>query len=175
MKDKERILMVLIAKILPQITQYGVKKEDYFKPFIMDTKQLHVGDLVSATTSIITPNAYMIGYVHEIKNDCIVIREIGSNKLCNYYNEIFSIINKDILGYEILEGLQYKIYQKVLKAFTRYTACTTKFRSIEFSDDICTVTSREIFKDDKCGEVSFKYDKHTKISDIGKILEDADM
>lgn len=174
MKDKERILMVIISRIVPALSQYGIRKEDYFKPFIMDTKQLHVGDLVLANTAI-TPNPYMVGYVHEIKNDCVVIREIGSQKLCNYYNEMFSIINKDVLGYEILEGLQYKIYQKVLKAFDNYTGYTTRFRSIEFSDDICTVTSREIFKNDKCGEVSFKYDKHTKISDIGKVLEDADM
>lgn len=174
MKDKERILMVLISRIVPALSQYGIKKEDYFKPCILDEKQLHIGDLVLANTAI-APNPYMIGYIHEIKNNCVVIREIGSQKLCNYYNEMFSIINKDVLGYEILEGLQYKIYQKVLKAFDNYTGYTTRFRSIEFSDDICTVTSREIFKNDKCGEVSFKYDKHTKISDIGKVLEDADM
>lgn len=170
MRDKERILMVLISRIVPELSQYGVKKEDYFQYTLNQTK-LHPGDLVLANTSNINP--YMIGYVQDIKNDCIVIREIGSKKLCNYYNETFSIINKDILGYEILEGLQYKIYQKVLKAFDNYTGYTTRFRSIKFSDDICNVTSREMFENDKCGEVSFKYDKTTKIANIGKVLEDA--
>ena len=66
------------------------------------------GDLVFANTTLHI-NDFVIGIVDHIENDCVVIREIGSNRLCNYYNESFSVINKEKLGYEILEGVQYKI------------------------------------------------------------------
>ena len=56
----------------------------------------------------------MVGFVEKVdeENDCVVIREIGSERLCNYSNEFFTVINKEKLGYEILEGVQYKIYKK---------------------------------------------------------------
>lgn len=173
MRDKERILMMIISRIIPGLT-YSMtkKKEEYISPMVFDMHKLKVGDLVMADTTIF-PNEFMVGFVHEVKDDCIVIREIGSEKLCNYYNEAFSVINKDKLGYEILEGVQYKTYRKVLEAFSEYTRYSTRFRSIEFSDDTCTVTSRRIFENDKSGEISFKYNSRTKISDIGKLLEKA--
>ena len=62
-------------------------------------------------------NDFLVGFIDHLENDCVVIREIGSNRLCNYYNESFSVINKEKLGYELLEGVQYKTYQKALKAF----------------------------------------------------------
>lgn len=155
MRDKERILMIIISRIIPGLTSCTAKKEDYIRPFIFNTHE------------------FMVGFVHEVKSDCVVIREIGSKKLCNYYNETFSVINKEKLGYEILEGVQYKTYQKVLKAFSKYTSYSTRFRSIEFSSNTCTVTSRIMFKNDKNGEISFEYNQKTKISDIGKLLEKA--
>lgn len=114
MRDKERILMIIISRIIPGLTSCTAKKEDYIRPFIFNTHELKAGDLVMTNTTIF-PNEFMVGFVHEVKSDCVVIREIGSKKLCNYYNETFSVINKEKLGYEILEGVQYKTYQKVLK------------------------------------------------------------
>ena len=172
MRDKERILMMIITRIIPGLSLYTSNKEEYVRSCMMEQSRLKPGDLVMANTTI-SPNAFMVGFVNEVKDDCVVIREIGSEKLCNYYNESFTIINKEKLGYEILEGLQYKIYQKTLKAFSEYTKYTTRFRSIDFSGDTCTVTSRMMFENEKVGEVSFKYNKKTKISDIGKILEKA--
>ncbi len=172
MRDKERILTMIISRIIPGLTSCMTKKEDYVRPWGFNTRELKAGDLVMANTTIF-PNEFMVGFVHEVKDDCVVIREIGSKKLCNYYNETFSVINKDKLGYEILEGVQYKTYQKVLKAFSKYTSYATRFRSIDFSGDTCTVTSRIMFENDKSGEISFKYNQKTKISDIGELLEKA--
>ena len=117
MKDKERILMTIVTRVIPGIA-YGLRseKDSYIEPCMMRPEKLKHGDLVFANTSIY-PNDFVVGFVNEVKDDCVVIREIGSERLCNYYNESFNKINKKYLGYEILEGIQYKIYQKVLKAF----------------------------------------------------------
>lgn len=170
MKDKERILMMIISKIIPGIMTPN--REDYFKLCILESPDLKPGDLVLANTTL-SPNAFMVGWVHEVQKDCVVIREIGSQKLCNYCNETFSIINKEKLGYEILEGVQYTIYQKVLKAFSKYTDYSTRFQSIKFSGNTCTVTSRNIFENDKSIEISFEYSKKTRASDIGVFLKEA--
>ena len=166
MRDKERILMVIITRIIPGLTSCMRNKEEYVHSCMLEPSRLKPGDLVMANTTI-TPNPFVVGFVNEVKDDCVVIREIGSKRLCEYYNESFTIINKECLGYEILEGIQYKIYQKVLKAFSEYTDYSTRFRSIEFSGDVCTVTSRMMFENEKKGEVSSIYDQVTSVSDIG--------
>ena len=139
---------------------------------MLQPSKLNKKDLVFANTSI-CPNDFSVGFVHEIKDDCVVIRKIGSNKLCNYYNESFTKINKEKLGYEILEGLQYKTYQKVCKAF-EYTGYCTMFKSLSFDGNKCTVQARTMFKNDLLFEVSFKFDKKTTVAQIGKVLEEAD-
>lgn len=173
MKDKERILMTIVTRVIPGIA-YGLRseKDSYIEPCMMRPEKLKHGDLVFANTSIY-PNDFVVGFVNEVKDDCVVIREIGSERLCNYYNESFTKINKKYLGYEILEGIQYKIYQKVLKAF-EYTRYYTRFKSISFDENICTVQAREAFKNDMLFEVSFKYNSKTTIKSIRKLLEEKD-
>ena len=173
MTDKERILSAIISYVIPGLL-YGIGKEsgDYIESCLLQQSKLNKGDLVFGATTIY-PNDYSVGFVHEIKDDCVVIRKIGSEKLCNYYNEGFYKINKEKLGYEILEGLQYKTYQKVLKAF-EYTNYCTRFKGISFDGDKCTVRARTMFENDLLFEVSFNFDKKTTIAEIGKILERAD-
>lgn len=92
-------------------------------------------------------------------------------KLCDYYNESFTRINKEKLGYEILEGIQYKTYQKVLKAFSKYTGYWTHFRSIEFEGDKCIVTARNKFENEISGRIEFRYTSKTSIKHIGDLLQ----
>lgn len=173
MNDKERILSAIITRTIPGLLYgFGEDKEYYVEPCMVQPGKLNKGDLVFANTSIY-PNDFSVGFVHEVKKDCVVIRKIGTQKLCNYYNEGFTKINKDRLGYEILEGLQYKTYRKVLKAF-EYTGYCTRFKSISFSGNKCTVQARTVFKNDLLFEVTFDFDKNTKVKEIGKILENAD-
>lgn len=173
MTDKERILSAIIHNIIPQMI-YGLEKEreDCIESCMLQPSRLNKGDLVFAATSIY-PNDYSVGFVHEVKEKCVVIRKIGSEKLCNYYNEGFYKINKEKLGYEILEGLQYKTYLKVLKAF-EYTNYCTRFSGISFDGDKCTVQARTMFENDLVFEVSFSFDQKTTVAQIGKILEKAD-
>ena len=72
MRDKERILMIIISRIIPGLTSCTAKKEDYIRPFIFNTHELKAGDLVMTNTTIF-PNEFMVGFVHEVKSDCVVI------------------------------------------------------------------------------------------------------
>lgn len=163
MTDKERILMMIITTIIPSLSLGENNSIERLR-----NCELKHGDLVFTNTTIY-PNKFMVGFVEEVKRDHIVIREIGSNNLCAYYNESFTKINKELLGYEILEGIEYKIYRKVLKAF-EHTNYNTRFKAISFNEKICTVQARTVFKNDLLFEISFPYDKKTTIKDIYKIL-----
>ncbi|WP_099467855.1 hypothetical protein [Konateibacter massiliensis] len=174
MTDKERILMTIITRVIPGLTYCCHSYEDrekYVKSYMLNRNGLEKGDLVFANTSI-KMNDFVVGFIEDFKPECTVIRELGSNRLCNYYNESFSVINKDKLGYEILEGIQYKIYQKVLKAFSDYSSYSARFHSIEFNNKICTVKSRKMFSNEPTHEFSFKYNSKTTIKEIGKLLEE---
>jgi hypothetical protein len=176
MTDKERILMVIITRVIPGLTfccHTYEDKEKYIKSFMLNRDGLEIGDLVYANTSIY-PNDFSVGFVHSFEPDCVVIREIGSDKLCNYYNESFTRIEKDNLGYEILEGSKYKIYHKVLKALGEYSNYGTKFKSIDFEDNICTVQTRNMFSDELKFEMKFTYNSKTSIKSIGKLIEEYD-
>lgn len=175
MTDKERILMVIITRIIPGLMFNCFKYEDrekYVESNMLDgNKFLNKGDLVYANTSIY-PNDFCVGFVEEVKDDCVVIREIGSERLCNYSNESFSKINKDKIGYEILEGKQYKTYQMVLKAFCKYANYPTRFKSIRFEDNICYVQARRMFSNESEFEFSFEYDGKNTIKSIGKLIKE---
>lgn len=175
MTDKERILMAIITRIIPGLLYSSYSnKEEYVKSYMLNPSTVCKGDLVFANTSI-NINDFVVGFVDHIEKDCIVIREIGSNRLCNYYNESFSVINKEKLGYEILEGEQYKIYQKVIKAFRKFTNYYTRFKSISFDGNMCKVQARKAFENDLLFEVSFPFNTKTTIASIGRILKEKDL
>lgn len=170
MTDKERILSAIITRIIPGLLyDSATEKSKYVKCYMLNCSDLRKGDLVFANTSI-EINDFIVGFVDHIEDDCVVIREIGSNRLCNYYNESFSVINKEKLGYEILEGIQYEIYQKVRKAFVKYTLYCTRFKSISFKGNTCIVQARKVFENDLLFEVSFSFNSKTTIHSIGKLL-----
>lgn len=98
----------------------------------------------------------------------------GTQRLCDYSNETFTVIDKEILGYEILEGVQYKVYKKVLKAFDKYTKYCTRFKDVYFKGRVCTVQARECFKTDVLFEISFTYNSKITIKSIGELLKERD-
>lgn len=174
MIDKERILMALLTQIYAK-AMYAPMSTDKWKrmqPPLFEPLQEHLfpGDLVMASTSW-PPNPYMVGFVHKVENDHIVIREIGSKRLCNYYNERFYKFDKDIIGYEILEGVQYQIYLKAQKAIANasYGFC---FHSISFDGNECALGIRKKFQDEKLFEVKFKTSSKTTIKSITELIEE---
>lgn len=176
MTDKERILLCLVQTIFCR-SLYDSENSTKWResqPEIMGTgNPLQPGDLVVASSTI-TPNEYMVGFVHRVLPDCVVIREIGGDRLCNYYNERFFRIDKEILGYEILEGTEYITYNKVLKAFAQSdNSYQIRFKEISFKDKTCVVAARKVFSNEKLFEISFKYSKRTTIKEITERLNDA--
>lgn len=170
MTDKERILTAIVTTILPAMP-YSNDRID--ESTLLYPEKLQKGDLVLARTSF-EPNDFSVGFVSSVETNYVVIREIGSNRLCNYYNEGFVKINKAPLGYQILEGMQYQIYEKVEKAFHKYILSNVFFKSIVFSESDCTVQARKPFKDETYFTVTFPYSSRTTIKQIGKILTTAD-
>ena len=175
MTDKERILMMIITRIIPALAcSFSLEKHNEYIEFCMlDSSKLRIGDLVFAATTIM-PNDFMVGFLERIESNYYVIREIGSNRLCNYSNESFTKINKEKLGYEILEGVQYKTYRKVLKAFSDYTDYSTRFKEISFEDNMCYVKGRKMFGNETCLSISFPYNSKTTIKEIGNKLNSAE-
>lgn len=168
MTDKERILMAIITRIIPGLLHASAaRKEEYCTLFFVNKSMLQPGDLVFENISPLV-NDFIVGFVDHYDSDkgCVVIRELGSDHLCDYYNAGFTRINKDRLGYEILEGQEYKIYQKVLKAIKFHPDYGTRFKSISFAGKQCTVEIREIFSGETKGKFTFKYSSKTTIKEI---------
>lgn len=176
MGDKERILIWLVQRIYSNALYRPSSVQewrDMQTGLFSDESGLNIGDLVVASTSM-TPNDFLVGFVHQIRENCVVIREIGSDRLCNYYNENFYRIPKDILGYEILEGIQYEIYRKVLKAFSKSNdSYWIRFQDIEFGGSTCYVRARKAFSSDNVYTISFSYNKKTSIKSIVRLLNQA--
>ena len=171
MSDKERILIYLVNCIYKKALYdpNARKKWLNMQPGVLHFSSgnpLQPGDLVTTMTTL-SPNEWMVGLVHEVKPDCVVIREIGSDRLCDYRNESFIRIDKEILGFEILEGIQYKTYKKVIKAFAESDfSYTFRFKGITFQGDICRVDGRRAFHEETAFSIVFCYNRKTSIKSI---------
>lgn len=159
--------MVIITRVIPGMMY--LDKSQYLQSNMFGHDHLEKGDLVIASTAR-NIHDFLVGFVEDIKTDYVVIREIGSKRLCNYYNESFYKINKEKIGYEILEGLEYETYLKALKAFDKYTDYNIRFKSIRFENKKCFLQSRRMFSNDSIGEVSFNFNSKTTIKSIGEHL-----
>ena len=175
MRDKERVLLWLVNRLYANCLyarENLTKWRDIQPGIFSNDNPLQVGDLVTTQTTF-KVNDFIVGYVEELQKDCVVIREIGSKRLCNYYNESFMRIDKSILGYEILEGTQYLTYQKVLKAFSNSAhSYSYRFKSISFDKDICKVEARKCFSNDAVFDIQFKYNSKTSIKSITTLIEE---
>jgi hypothetical protein len=138
--DKIRILTTIIRQMTSGFVMAGFPKPQH-GAWIESTgwkgEHLKVGDLVVCNTSGL--HDWTIGFVHEIKNDpqwglTLVLREIGSNRLCNVGNESFFVI-KGLSENELWEGQKYKFAKQISKVFCQYGDGDRLFSRIEFIDD----------------------------------------
>lgn len=187
LNDRERILSFVISQlsttqILTGRTADGYHSAGYrdsdgseYVHFAYDQKP-KAGDLVVGKTGGVGP--WKIGFfVKDLPPDVggAVIREIGSDLLCNYYNESFvPIRGLDFNQGVLLEGKRYQIYRKVMQAFARGDEYLYRYGGIRFNEDatVATVTIREVFGG--TGKTSVPFDVDIPIKrpiSVKRILE----
>lgn len=183
MNDKERILMLILDRM--SMTQLlclrgNMEKQfsrddgrqDYVHFGCYDDRPIQKGDLVLAATGFVSD--FKIGFVHQvITEDQCVIREIGTDRICNYGNERFI----RIVGMEessLFEKDQYIFEQKVIAAFRRGGEYVYRFGGVVFKEgNIVEIWVREVFGGmmghrSKPFAITMQWNKRTSIK---KILE----
>lgn len=153
MNDKERIIMLVLERLhSTQVLCRNAEKESdyidrdgsvYVHFGCWDDRPVQKGDLVLAETGHVSD--FKIGWVHQVvDSSTCIIREIGSNRLCNYGNEKFTRIvglNPSLL----LEGKEYIFEQKVIRAFRNGGEYMYRFGGVDFNGNSTTIWIREVF------------------------------
>lgn len=174
MNDKERILTHLFTTYYPR---YLLCMDNRMN-MIQNLSNINIGDLVLAVTSGI--HEFSIGYVVEkITESDMVIREIGSDKICKISNEMFYKIDTSHLSKNILlEGIQYELYLKTEKALRKYNGVSFyqyALMEIEFNNNIATVYLRKKwheYEKETAPKFSFNYNSKTTQKYILNAIED---
>lgn len=166
MTDKERILTTIIdritAKYAYDINSMRLKESDnvYWDLF---NKRIKEGDIVVASTCL-EANDFTVGIV---KENCFnekgyyLVQELGSNRLCEYRNVAFYILNKKMFGkYDFLYGRQYKVYSMIRNVLK---GGYYKFSDLTFIDDkYASFSIREPFEDEIFHTFTFEWQSITK-------------
>jgi PAS domain-containing protein len=150
MNDRERILTHIIDRLastqLLANHRHGYDSEEYrdgdtYRVHFAYSKDAQVGDLVLAQTGGISE--FKIGFVHHVVSESnLIIREIGSDKLCNYANERFVPIY-GLTEIDLLEGEKHEFYIKVQKAFRKLDNFWHRFGGIHFDGNTVEIRVRE--------------------------------
>lgn len=167
LNDRERILMEIIDGLygtqLRTDHKAGIQKSDdyadhdgYLDVHFNIWREPKPGDLVMGRSGRI--HAWKIGwYVSKLHGNFggAMIREIGTDRLCEYVNETFFPI-VGLRKADVLEGEQQAMLVKVLKAFRDGDSDVYRFGGIEFKEPrVAKVWIRE-----KHGGIGDKTDNH---------------
>ena len=147
MTDKERILMMLLARLTrPRLCgRCGGYEKEQGLPYV-SSGEPKAGDLVICQGSWVRGvHDWVVGYVDEVKGygHCM-IREIGTDRLCDISNESFCTIH-NIDGDHLLTGDQHLFQRKVLRAFARGDEYSYRYGGVEFNGRGVTIWVREVF------------------------------
>jgi len=181
MTDKERILMRLVQRLAFGASQHQYMLEAEGRKslcgFEFHRRQPEIGDLVIAESTRMM-NDWVVGWVAGFNEpDTTVIREIGSDRLCDYSNESWKVLT-DTDHEHFLEGKERKFYEKVCKAFARGGEYQHRYGGLSFDGATATITVREVW--DGHGveayapvDVVMKWNSRTTINAILQAMEDA--
>jgi hypothetical protein len=185
--DRERILMVVIdrlqsASILANPGPLAWSSDAYrdgdghYHVHFAPWKKPVAGDLVWASTGQVSP--WKIGWYVERKPgyECHVIREIGSDRLCDYGNESFT----PIVGLEddvrMLEGDRWKLLLKIYRAFAKGDEYMYRFGGLVFDGDEAVLRVREAYgglsNDSVPFEIRFKWTKRMSVAKVLQAMRD---
>lgn len=108
-----------------------------------DDRPIQKDDLVFAQTGHVSD--FKIGWIHQVvDSSTCVIREIGSNRLCEYGNERFTRI-VGMHPSQLLEGKEYVFQQKVFRAFHKGDEYMYRPGGVDFKGSLATIWIREAF------------------------------
>lgn len=187
LSDRERILMIIIEGLSSSamLARHDVREwnsegyrriggDGYYVHFAPWRKP-EKGDLVLAKTGFVS--RWKIGWFVEKQADGALIREIGSDKLCNYGNESFEPIVGLDGDLRLLEGDRYQFLVKVYKAFARGDEYIYRFGGLRFDGDDAVITIREVFgglgKPSVPFEARMHWTKRTSVAAILKAMREA--
>ena len=171
--DRERILLKVIDRLSG--TQLLARGRNYYPHDFPDGlvhfayyKDPEPGDLVLAKTGGV--GRWKVGFYHQkLDGSRALIREIGSDALCDYGNESFLPI-VGLSPTDLLEGERYKIYLKVLGAFRKGDEYVYRFGGLDFEGEEIIIWVREVFggfgKDSKPFSIRMKWNKRTSVKAI---------
>lgn len=194
MTDRERILVNIAAELAHEVEYYqrmiAVQEHERHWPDsarriraewgMIDRPKYQKGDLVVCFTSTgRQQNPWLISFVEAdgCKDDSrgLLLRAIGTDKLCDYSNESFIRI-KGIQARLLWEGEQYQFLLKLYRALSKIGNYMHVFRGLEFPEPrLAVVYIGERWggmnKPTKPYTVEFRFTKRTSVKTIITGLE----
>lgn len=135
MTDRERMYSAIIHALV-------LHKDDWCHKLLFHHKGEYTkGNILVAITTI-SPNDWSVAYYdhYDKEKGCVVVKDMITGKLCNYYNETFFEMPSEWIGkYTLLTDKKYKIYKKC-NEFLKESYY--RFHSLDFDDKNKTFTFR---------------------------------
>lgn len=178
MTDKERILTHIISRLSHSAIKYSdgrggqIGNDDVHFVCTTSTNKLKINDLVLCQTSGI--HDFTLGYVVSIDGYSeITIRELTSERIGKIDNDSYLVL-KNISEESLLYGEQYKMKQKVIKAFARGDEWLYRYGGVKFDNNVIHVKVREraAINNREPFIISFEWNKKMTIKEILQILKD---
>jgi len=160
MTDKERILMKIVSMTAYQTTPDALPDKEFVHwEFIHTDTELKKGDIVCGMTN---PNHNFGVAFFEARTGYsdFVVKEIGSEKLCNYTNEQFLVLRNFYDMYKLC-GIEYTTMLKIRKAL--YDIDLLRFVRVDFEPNKLKITLRKKWTSDT---ISFCFEYSCPMSKI---------
>lgn len=146
MTDKERILTLISTMTAYATTEHRLLSENSVRwEYIHQDTILKNGDIVCGLTN--SNHKYGVAFFQEkIGYSDLVVKEIGSEKTCNYTNEMFLVL-RNFPDMDKLCGIEYKTMLKVKKSL--FDIDQYRFDRIDFQPHKLIITLRKKWTTDK--------------------------
>lgn len=140
MTDKERILTLIATTTAYATTDYRLLSETSVKwEHVHQDTILKKGDIVCGLTN--SNHKYGVAFFQEKKGySDFVVKEIGSDNICNYSNEMFLVL-RNFPDMDKLCGIEYKTMLKVKKSL--FDIDQYRFYRVDFEPHKLIITLRK--------------------------------
>jgi len=160
MTDKERILIQISAMTAYATTEHRLLSEDSIRwEYINENTPLKKGDIVCGMTN---PNhKFGVAFFEERTGySDFVVKEIGTNKTCNYTNEMFLVLRNFPDMYKLC-GIEHLTMLKIRKVLNDFYSLV--FVRVDFEPKKLIITMRKKWTQDK---IIFSYEYSCALSKV---------